>query len=753
MGLNCQITRKGDVIERVEAPNGEPSSLYENAKRLLGDTQKALMVWAKAYTPGFLSHYGYWRNPKPGEFYNTDQNGEPMVDDVLAYMKASTYISEPFANTDVMDLQNTFLSSGVPDIRSFGNAIYGNFYINGNIVINETNLRRSGIYSEEEINRILSDQRIANNLAISMRKVIDYMNNENDSQKDEYYFSNDNVYGPVVGISGKFNQFGKQEVYNPAELYEAMRDAVGGIQERSSFDNAFESLSESYPELVDRYRNDAGFASQIFDEFSTMTSIPVVIIENGNIVGGRSKTLSKIENFYHPNPTKIGKAREVIGSLIMAMNNGDTKSIMKGIRDMEEAATWFGIDMIGLSKMYENRGDSVLPLIEDVALDLDILLSRRGDVEYAQGLASSIGAAMGDSTARRVMRLPANMSGRNIVYMESPLSDSEMFESYSLLRIGENLYHKLYKDGNVDRIYESASELAILNPSSLPAAAYPKSYFKNGVLDVNKVKNGNPAEIAESMRRFVLSNTDSRNNEEMVAIRLALGYSMKPAFRKIDEQREFNRYMNRRSDYQSESAPLDLYNGYLANKLRNTDLYNNVYKYLDFDSGTSVKLRLTDPYSMKSVDLFSRGKLRDTLFDYSMMSNDPSLLDLFYLENQDLMYAGEDFKHYLYTAYPELLPEFKSRENVSEIGGALSIEGAYEDFVKIDGNVYMKVGEGSDGSIYQSFSGTEAEVKYDSTQKSKRTDIDKNREVRNNLIKQDFNISKEESEGLNRLEC
>lgn len=753
MGLNCQIIRKGDVIERVEAPNGEPSSLYENAKRLLGDAQKALMVWAKAYTPGFLSHYGYWRNPKPGEFYNTDQNGEPMVDDVIAYMKANTYISEPFANTDVMDLQNTFLSSGISDIRSFGNTIYGNFYINGNIVINETNLRRSGIYSEEEINRILSDQSIANNLAISMRKVVDYMNNENNSQKEEYYFSNDNVYGPVIGISGKFNQFGKQEVYNPAELYEAMRYAVGGIQDRSSFDNAFESLSESYPELVDRYRNDAEFASQIFDEFSTMTSVPVVTIENGNVVYRRSKTLSKIENFYHPNPAKIEKAREVIGGLIMNLNNGDTKSIMKGIRDMEEAATWFGIDMIGISKAYENRGDSVLPLIEDVALDLDILLSRRGDVEYAQGLASSIDAVMGDSTARRVMKLPANMAGGNIVYMESPLSDSEMFESYYLLRVGENLYHKLYKDGNVDKIYESVSELATIKPSSLPAAAYPKSYFKNGILDVNKVKNGNPVEIVESMRRYVLSNTDSDNNEEMVAIRIALGYGVRPASRRIDEQREFNRYMNRRGDHQSESAPMDLYNGYLANKLRNTDLYNNVYKYLDFDNGTSVKLRLTDPYSMKSVDLFSRGKLRDTLFDYSMISNDPSLSDLFYLENQDLMYAGEDFKHYLYTAHPELLPEFKSRESISEIGEALSIEGTYEGFVKIDGNIYMKIGEWSNGSIYQSFSGTEAEVKYDSTQKSKKIDIDKNQEVQSNLIKQNFSISKEESAKLGRLEC
>ena len=86
MGVKCQIEKKENKIERVEAPNGEPSVLYESALKLLGNSERALQVWAKAYTSDFLSYYGHWNNPDPGEMFNTDPNGEPLLEDVLSYM-------------------------------------------------------------------------------------------------------------------------------------------------------------------------------------------------------------------------------------------------------------------------------------------------------------------------------------------------------------------------------------------------------------------------------------------------------------------------------------------------------------------------------------------------------------------------------------------------------------------------------------------------------------------------------------------
>ena len=59
--MACQITRNEvGEIERVLAPNGSPSQLFRDAKVLLGDKEKALDLWATAYTPSFLLKFGDW---------------------------------------------------------------------------------------------------------------------------------------------------------------------------------------------------------------------------------------------------------------------------------------------------------------------------------------------------------------------------------------------------------------------------------------------------------------------------------------------------------------------------------------------------------------------------------------------------------------------------------------------------------------------------------------------------------------------
>lgn len=59
------------------------------------------------------------------------------------------------------------------------------------------------------------------------------------------------------------------------------------------------------------------------------------------------------------------------------------------IWDIEEACTWFGIDIIGTSETYDGTEES-LNKIDNLMLDLDIYVARHNDVNYAPTLASSI---------------------------------------------------------------------------------------------------------------------------------------------------------------------------------------------------------------------------------------------------------------------------------------------------------------------------------------------------------------------------
>ena len=57
MGVACKVFKnKEGKVEKVEAPNGLDSFLYESALSATGNEDRALEVWATAYTPGFQSY-------------------------------------------------------------------------------------------------------------------------------------------------------------------------------------------------------------------------------------------------------------------------------------------------------------------------------------------------------------------------------------------------------------------------------------------------------------------------------------------------------------------------------------------------------------------------------------------------------------------------------------------------------------------------------------------------------------------------
>lgn len=751
MGLKCQIEKKDNIIERVEAPNGEPSVLYESALKVLGDSERALQVWAKAYTPDFLSYYGHWNNPAPGEMFNTDSNGEPLLDDVLSYMKRQTYFADPLTAQDVKDVRDFLLSTnGVYTASSLSNIILHYFYVDGSLILNEQNLRRSGLYNETEISRILSDPSVLNEVSTSMRKLLDYSNNEHDREKDNYFMSIDYQYGPIVYKEGVFNQFGKKVPYNPSELYWAMCKTVGGIKNFSEFSSAFESLRNLYPELVEKFVSDKKFAESMFDEFSSMKKMPVINIEGDDVVEGKKRSLSKLQDLSYYNPGKIEFLRARISAYLNRVN-ADTESDLRSmIWDIEEACMWFGIDIIGASEAYDGTEES-LAKIDNLMLDLDIYVARHNDVNYAPTLASSIDDVLGDSTDYYFRSLPENMDNLNIVYSESDIDPVETFEKHSLLKVEDNLYQRINKD-DLNDMYQISTALAKHNQTYFPAKIYPESCFKNGVLDKEKVWNVDDNTLMDSIKKYVRSFMDSQNTEDMIMTRLAFGHPAVPSVPYVDVDREFSRYMNKKQDSENPLSLFDLYQSYLDNKLHKTKLYDNAYKYLDFKPGPSLGLISDDPDILKSIELSLSGKDRLMLFDYSMTSTDPFLSELFYLEKYDSSYAGNDFEHYFYTRHPYLLKE-KSGPNIVEQDGVITAEGIYDNFIRVGNKIWSKVSESSSGSIYQNLTGTESEVKYDSTQKAKTVETDYAPYQNRSGLTQDMTISKSELDDLNKLEC
>jgi hypothetical protein len=77
--MNTCVIKRGPngLISDVFAPNGKRSILFANAYKLTNDAEKALRIWATAYTSKFKLRYGDWE----GITHNItlDSNGEPLL--------------------------------------------------------------------------------------------------------------------------------------------------------------------------------------------------------------------------------------------------------------------------------------------------------------------------------------------------------------------------------------------------------------------------------------------------------------------------------------------------------------------------------------------------------------------------------------------------------------------------------------------------------------------------------------------------
>src|SRR5688500_10597328 len=59
--MKCSVIKNSkNEIERVLAPNGKESKLFNDVNSLVEDKEEALKLWAQVYTPRFKEWFGDW---------------------------------------------------------------------------------------------------------------------------------------------------------------------------------------------------------------------------------------------------------------------------------------------------------------------------------------------------------------------------------------------------------------------------------------------------------------------------------------------------------------------------------------------------------------------------------------------------------------------------------------------------------------------------------------------------------------------
>ena len=143
--MACSIIRNKETnaIEKVLAPNGQESKLYQDILVMQPDPEQALKTWAQVYTPSFKESFGNWEKLETAKVNdpsidivtlenlskdvskNVDENGEPLISALglqnttpdTAYLQQSSATNvAPKENLDKKI--NSFLISIGVDVKS-----------------------------------------------------------------------------------------------------------------------------------------------------------------------------------------------------------------------------------------------------------------------------------------------------------------------------------------------------------------------------------------------------------------------------------------------------------------------------------------------------------------------------------------------------------------------------------------------------------------------------------------------------------
>lgn len=699
IGLGCRITRNSDgSISAVEAPNGNPSILYRDALRVAGNPEVASDIWAVAYTKGYADYIGMKVQDIAPEA-NVDENGEPLLKDVMDYLSVKSSVSGNYTKEEMADVNDFITSSGFKNLDNLYDRM-SMLYDDGSIVFTKARLMSSGIWSEAEVERIMNDPVISFQVKESIRRFMDYYSSPEESQ--EYYMAD--VSPDVQVPTDEYTSFGTRKMLNPAVVSNRMKEALAGITDRQEFDRSVNSLP--YEEVIERYNEDADYAESVYNRYSALSRIPM-IDSLGNPVSGISYGF---RTFVRPaGRSEFEKADRVMDDLLMTDPekwNAESDEIISKLRELESYAADMGMDIVGLSDMYGSKTrEEIIPFLSDL-----MVFSRRIQTtdfsEYDKdAFLSSRERLFGpESQDYRIEALSENLRGLDLVYMVSGASSNVAFRDMGLLSVNGHpgFYQRVDNSVSKEDIYEllyKAETDKDVRAGIIPAGAL-KSVMDGDGISMSRLRDPKNKEgVIRDIASYVRSRMLPGDTEQMAAYRVALRHPDSENGNVSDIRRSLDRHLEGGRSVNTYSLESDIYYGLLKMKVSNMEAYEDVFGGVGFYPSIGISLRHHDAGTLRMIDLNMEDGLRDNFKKYALNSKDSSLFDIFYLKRHDIGEANEGFYRGYYQDNPGALPE--SRGHVNKASDRItSIAGEFSNFVRIGNSIYEKMGEYEAGSLY-----------------------------------------------------
>lgn len=679
----CQIHRNYTTgeVERVTTPNGVASSLYNEALNITKDVEKALNIWATAYTDSYKKSYGEWVE-------------EPSLSQVMNFINIDSKENK-LSTEEALSILNTSQLLGVQPEQLYFSLKNTFFNANNQLVIDGERLRNSGLYTEDEIIDLLQFPSLRAGL-------IDILSKMKNSFSEETFTTNiDLSEYPLIIKTGDKNKLGKNIILPPSEVEDYIIKNLKSVDEIDSLDRADIKDALTTPEAKD-------YVKSLLD---TYQAVPVYTVKGGvlDVKVDNDLAVTLLETVtVNEDKVDFSEATAFIRDISQDDWYSRGEEIVSLLKDIEWEAAQIGLDIAGLADSYSFKSREevvgILELIDDFNVSTEEMAVDEVDI---LDLATEINDYFdnNDSTATKVIA-PNKFKGRDLAVIEGPVDENYVYIVEGFIRLFNNVYERVEPIGDFETVLENVYQSVRSNPELLPKEAFSSFGLVKGNIDFKSIYDLNNKDLVKSsIRSFAgrkVSDIPGEISEDLdtskeVAL-LKVLHGSQETVRPYKDLSIINKSITGNKEYLVTDFVSDFYKQLLTNKVEETDLWNNALKYFQINN-RGIDLDVSDEVKEQiKLVLLNEQQLYDSLVNYALISKNDNLdflREIIDTPSFDTIENRRDFA----VNYPETVKKV-SKEYTRMSDNTLIINNSHEEFIRLNDGIYELTDYENGVSVY-----------------------------------------------------
>ena len=667
----CQIHRNYTTgeVDRVTTPNGVDSSLYKDALAITKDAEKALNIWATAYTDSYKNSYGEWVE-------------EPSLSQVMDFINIDSK-EDKLSTEEALSILNTSQLLGIQPEQLYFNLKNTFFNSNNQLVVDAERLRNSGLYTEDEIIDLLQFPSLRAGLIDTLAKM------KNSFAEETFTTNIDLSEYPLIIKTGEKNKLGKNIIIPPTEVENYIIKNLKSLEEIDSLDRTDIKDALTTPEAK-------AYVKSLLDTYQT---VPVYTVKGGilDVKSNNELAVTLLETVtVNEDKVDFSEATAFIRDIPQDDWYSRGEEVVSLLKDIEWEAAQIGLDIVGLADSYSFKSKEevvgFLELIDDFNVSTEELIVDEVDI---LDLATEINDYFGnnDSMATKIIS-PNKFKGRDLAVIEGPVDENYVYRVGGFIKLFNNVYERVEPIGDFETVLENVYQSVRSNPELLPREAYSSFGLVKGNIDFKSIYDLNNKDLVKaSIRSFsgrMIKDIPGEISEDLdtskeVALLKAL-HGSQETVRPYKDLSIINKSITGNKEYLVTDFVSDFYKQLLTNKVEETDLWNNALKYFQINNN-GIDIDVSDEVKEQiKLSLINDQQLYDVLVNYSLISKNDNLdflREIIETPSFDTIENRRDFA----VNFPETVKKI-DKEYTRMSDNTLVVNNSHEEFIKLNDGIY-----------------------------------------------------------------